>query len=251
MKIFVSRKIPGETINKLTSSGHEVKISEFDRPLKEEEFFERAKDSDGVLSFLTDRINGEVIDAIGPQLKVVSNYAVGFNNINVEEATDRGVVVTNTPSNEVNEAVAEHAWALMLALARRVVEADESTKRGSYRGWEPAMFLGKNLGWVTSYLIVLEPEFETEEQAYNYQWRIRDKITTVAIPFLKTPPAGKIFLVNKETGERYQSTGLIRIRGDVFTFNLAVGEGFHFSNKETRKYHTQIGCQDIILCSRF
>lgn len=102
------------------------------------------------------------------------------------------------------------------------------------------MFYKKKFGWITSYLIALEPEFETEEQAYNYQWRIRDKITTVAIPFLKTPPAGNIFLVNKETGERYQSTGLMRIRGDVFTFNLAVGEGFHFSNKQIRKYHTQI-----------
>lgn len=149
MKIFVSRKISGNALDKLTSSGHEVSISEFDRPMTEEEFLERAKGADAILSFLTDKIDGEVIDAIGPQLKVISNYAVGFNNIEIDQLTDKGVVVTNTPSDEVNEAVAEHAWALMLALARRVVEADESTKRGSYSGWEPAIFLGVNVAGKT------------------------------------------------------------------------------------------------------
>lgn len=145
MKIFVSRKIPGEVLNKLFDSGNEVVVSEFDRPLTSEEFLERAKGSDAVLSLLSDHINGEVIDAIGPQLKIVSNYAVGFDNIKVPELTEKGVVVTNTPSDEVNESVAEHAWALMLALARRVVEADESTRRGSYKGWEPGIFLGVNM----------------------------------------------------------------------------------------------------------
>jgi glyoxylate reductase len=144
-KVFVSRKIPGSTLDKLTSSDHEVVASEFDRPLSAEEFLERARGADAVLTLLTDKINAEVADAIGPQLKVVSNYAVGFDNIKVDEMTEKGIVVTNTPSNEVNESVAEHAWALMLALARRVVEADESTRRGAYKGWEPGIFLGKNM----------------------------------------------------------------------------------------------------------
>lgn len=145
MQIFVSRDVPGSTLGKLKESGHEVKISEFDRPLNAEELLDRAKGVDGLMTLLTDKINGEVVDAIGPQLKVVSNYAVGFDNINVPELTERGIVVTNTPSDEVNQAVAEHAWALLIALARRVVEADESVKRGAYRGWEPAIFLGKSL----------------------------------------------------------------------------------------------------------
>src|SRR3989344_7049072 len=131
-KIFVSRKIPGNTLDRLYSSDNEVVISEFDRPLTAEEFAERAKGADAVLTLLTDRVDAEVIDAIGPQLKIVSNYAVGFDNIKVDDATAKGVVVANTPSDEVNESVAEHAWALMLALTRRVVEADESTRRGSY-----------------------------------------------------------------------------------------------------------------------
>jgi len=145
MKIFVSRKIPGDSLDKLTNSEHEVTVSEFDRPLTAVEFIERAKGCDAVLTLLSDKIDAEVIDAIGPQLRIVSNYAVGFDNIKVDEATEKGVVVTNTPSDEVNESVAEHAWALMLALARRIVEADEATRRGSYKGWEPGIFLGVNM----------------------------------------------------------------------------------------------------------
>ena len=145
MKIFVSRKIPGTALGKLMSSGHEVTVSEFDRPMTASEFLERARGMDGVLTLLTDKIDGEVLDAIGPQLKVVANYAVGFDNINIDDATKRGVVVTNTPSDEINEAVAEHTWALILALARRVVEADEATRKGAYKGWEPAIFLGSSL----------------------------------------------------------------------------------------------------------
>src|SRR3989344_8429586 len=102
MRIFVSRDVPGSTLGKLKEAGHEVKISEFDRPISDEEFLERAGGSDAVMTLLTDKINGDVVDAIGPQLKIVSNYAVGFDNINVPEVTQRGVLVANTPCDEVN-----------------------------------------------------------------------------------------------------------------------------------------------------
>ena len=144
-KIFVTRKIPGKALEELLNSGHEVSISDQDRPLSEEELLEKARGVEALLTLLTDRVNGDVMDAIGPQLKIVANYAVGFDNINIKAATDRGVVVTNTPSDEVNEAVAEHTWALILALARRIVEADEAVRRGAYKGWEPAIFLGRTL----------------------------------------------------------------------------------------------------------
>ena len=144
-KIFVSRKFPGTHLDRLQNSGNEVYICEHDRPLSPEEFLERAKGMDAVLSFLTDKIDGEVVDAVGPQMKIFSNYAVGFDNINVPQVSEKNVLIANTPCDEVNEAVAEHAVTLMLSLARRLVEADESTKRGSYRGWEPNIFLGHAL----------------------------------------------------------------------------------------------------------
>jgi len=153
MKIFVTRKVPGDSLEKLKVAGNEVTISEFDRPLTGEELIERGKGADALLTLLTDRVDGDLMDAVGPQLKVISNYAVGFDNVDVKGATDRGIVVSNTPSDEVNEAVAEHTWALILSLARRIVEADEATRRGGYKGWEPDIFLapsliGKTLGIV-------------------------------------------------------------------------------------------------------
>ena len=161
MRIFVARKIPGSEVEKLKLPGSEVEklkpigeviISEKDEVLAPGELIEKAKGVDGLLCLLTDKIDGDVMDAIGPQLKIISNYAVGFDNININDATDRGIVVTNTPCDEVNEAVAENTWALVLALARRVVESDEFVRqegyfagKGGYKGWEPDLFLGTNL----------------------------------------------------------------------------------------------------------
>lgn len=143
MKICITRKIPSD-LNALSQLGEKV-VSQFDRPLTPEELINIAKGSEAILSLLTDKIDGEVMDAIGPQLKVISNYAVGFDNINIKDATDRGIVVTNTPCEEVDEAVAEHTWALISGLSRRIVEADEATKKGAYKGWEPNIFLGTSL----------------------------------------------------------------------------------------------------------
>ena len=145
MKIFVTRQIPGDHLSKLKESGADVSISPFNRPLTREELLEKSKGADALLSLLTDKIDSELIDSIGPQLKIISNYAVGFDNVDVKTASERGILVTNTPSDEVNEAVAEHTWALATAIARRVVEADEATRHGAYRGWEPDIFLGTSL----------------------------------------------------------------------------------------------------------
>jgi len=144
-KILVTRKIPGDHLDRLGQAGHEVEVSQFSRALTAEELLEKVKGVEGLLSLLTDRIDGDLMDAAGPQLKIISNYAVGFDNIDVKAATDRQIVVANTPCDEVNEAVAELTWALMLSISRRIVEADEATRRGGYKGWEPDIFLGTDL----------------------------------------------------------------------------------------------------------
>ncbi len=145
MKILVTRKIPGDHIQKLTDAGHVVVVSEFSRPLTQEELVEKIKGMDAVITLLTDRVDGDLIDVAGPQLKIISNYAVGFDNVDLKAASDRHVLVTNTPCDEVNEAVAEHTIALLLNLARRISEADRSVREGAYKGWEPDIFLGHNL----------------------------------------------------------------------------------------------------------
>lgn len=145
MKVFITRKIPGDHLKKLKKAGYEVEVSEYDRILTESELVEKVKAVDGIISMVTDRVDGDLMDAAGPQLKIISNYAVGFDNVDVGAATDRGIVVTNAPSEEVNESVAEHTWSLILALANRIVEADEFVRQGKYHGWEPGLFLGTNL----------------------------------------------------------------------------------------------------------
>ncbi len=145
MKIFVTRQIPGDHLEKLKVNGNEVTISEYNRPLTYDELVTKSKGADAVLSLLTDKIDTNFMDAVGQQLRIISNYAVGFDNVDVKAAGECGILVTNTPSEEVNEAVAEHTWALITALARRIVEADEATRHGAYKGWEPDIFLGTNL----------------------------------------------------------------------------------------------------------
>lgn len=151
-KIFVTRKIPGEHLEKLKIAGNEVVVSEFARSLTGEELVNGVRGVDAILSLLNDRIDGDLMDTAGPQLKIISNYAVGFDNVDIKAATDRGIVVTNTSCEEVNEAVAEHTWALIMALARRIVESDEFVRnqgyfagKGGYKGWEPEIFLGPSI----------------------------------------------------------------------------------------------------------
>lgn len=99
------------------------------------------KGKDGLLPLLTDRIDGEVLDMAGPRLKVVANYAVGFNNIDLAACTARKIPATNTPG-VLTDTTADLAMTLLLALARKVVPADAFARAGKYQGWSPLLFLG-------------------------------------------------------------------------------------------------------------
>lgn len=143
MKVYITRRIPEPGIEMIRKE-HEVEINPYDRVLTREELLQAVKGKDGILCLLTDKIDAEVFDAAGPQLKVVSNYAVGYDNIDVKEATKRGIVVTNTPG-VLTETTADLAWALILATARRIVEADKFTRAGKYEGWAPMLFLGQDV----------------------------------------------------------------------------------------------------------
>jgi len=145
MKIYVTRAIPESGTSLLKEAGHEVVVSEKDGVLtKEELILELKKDQyDAVLSLLTDSIDGEIFDA-APSAKIFANYAVGYNNIDVEEAKKRGITITNTPG-VLTDTVAEHTIALMLSITSRIAEADRFTRAGKYEGWAPMLFLGTDL----------------------------------------------------------------------------------------------------------
>lgn len=103
---------------------------------------------DAVLTLLTDSVDAEFFDAAGPQLKVVSNYAVGYDNFNLKDASGRNVVLTNT-TGVSSDCVGEHAVALMLALTTRIVEADKFVKNGKFKGWDPMIFIGTDISGKT------------------------------------------------------------------------------------------------------
>jgi len=141
MKVVVTRKIPGKAVEMLKTAGHEVVVNQEDRVLTVEELEKFVVGAEGILSLLTDKITGEVMDAAGKQLKIVANYAVGFDNIDLEAAKARNIYVTNTPGG-FTETVAEHTFALILAVARRIVEADKYIREGKYKCWEPELLMG-------------------------------------------------------------------------------------------------------------
>lgn len=146
MKIYITRKIPPSGIEMLKKQkGFKVVVSPHDRVLTKKELIKNAAGCDALLSLLTDKIDGEVMDGIGKQLKIISNYAVGFDNIDLSAAKARGIMVTNAPGPEISRSVAEHTVALMLALAKRIVESDKYTREKKYKGWAPMLFLGTNL----------------------------------------------------------------------------------------------------------
>jgi len=142
--VYVTRIIPQPGYDILHENLTNVRINEEDHLLSREELLENVKGLDGLLPLLTEQIDGEVMDAAGKQLKIIANHAVGFDNIDVPAATERGIMVTNTPG-VLTDATSDHAWALLFTTARRVVESDKFTRAGKYKGWGPMMYLGGDI----------------------------------------------------------------------------------------------------------
>ncbi len=142
-KVFVTRQIPEIGIELLKEKGHQIEIGP-EGSISREELLEKVKGVDAILSVLTEKIDGQVMESAGDQLQVVANYAVGYNNIDVEEAKKRNVIVTNTPG-VLTDTVADHAAALLLSIARRIVESDKYTRAGKYKAWGPKLLLGGDI----------------------------------------------------------------------------------------------------------
>jgi len=141
-RVFISRRIPDEGLN-LIRAACDLDLWPDQLPPSHEVFRDRVKDCDGLVSLLTDRIDGPLLDA-APKLKVVSNFAVGFNNVDLPACTARGVAVGNTPGI-LTDATADTAVTLMLASARRVLESATDAKEGRWKTWEPLGWLGQDL----------------------------------------------------------------------------------------------------------
>jgi len=149
-KIFITRPIPEVGIKMLREKGYEVFINEKarDRSASEKELINGVKGADAILSVLTDKITAKIMDVGMPTLKIIANYAVGFDNIDLEVAKQRNIMVTNTPG-VLTDSVAEHTFTLILAIARRIAEADRFSRAGKYKAWGPELLLGTDLSGKT------------------------------------------------------------------------------------------------------
>ncbi|MCX5888307.1 MAG: D-glycerate dehydrogenase [Deltaproteobacteria bacterium] len=145
-KVFITRLIPREGIDLLKETC-EVEINPQDRPLHREELLAQVADKDGVIGMLSDRIDAEFFDA-AKALRGYANFAVGFDNIDVAEATRRNMPVSNTPG-VLTQATAELAWALLFAVARRIVETDRIMRSGAWPGLGPLQFIGADVSGKT------------------------------------------------------------------------------------------------------
>jgi glyoxylate reductase len=142
-RVFVARRIPDDGLEPIVA-GTDAVVWPDELPPPREELLRAVAGCDGVLTLLTDRVDDEFLDSAGPQLKVVSNYAVGFDNVDVPACTARGIPVGNTPG-VLTETTADLAWALLMAAARRLPEGDRYVRAGRWQTWGPMLLLGPDV----------------------------------------------------------------------------------------------------------
>jgi glyoxylate reductase len=228
-RIFVTRRIPQEGLEILKRCC-QVEVSDYDGVIPRSLLLEKVKDTDGLLVLLTDMIDKKVI---------ISNYAVGYNNIDVVEATKRGIMVTNTPG-VLTETTADLAWALLMCIGRRIVEGDKLVRAGKFRGWEPMLLLGTDIHESTLGLI----GFGRIGQAMAR----RAKGFNLKVIYYDREPVPPI--IEKELGASYVSFDELLRKSDFIsvhvplteeTFHLIGQEEFSMMKKESYLINTARG----------
>ncbi len=175
-EVYITRGIAQEALDMIDQVA-EMEVWPQESPLSYEVLLEKVRDAEGVLTLLTDRIDAALM-AAAPKLKVVSNLAVGYDNIDIPEATRRGIVVGNTPG-VLTETTADLAFALLMAAARRVVEADSYTRKGQWQSWGPMTLLGQDIHHATLGIVGLGrigAELAKRARGFNMKVLYYDKI---------------------------------------------------------------------------
>ncbi|MFC4600910.1 2-hydroxyacid dehydrogenase [Cohnella hongkongensis] len=144
--VFVARPLPGNHLERLAKHAR-VRVNDTGRDVRKEELAKAIAEADGLISMLVNPLDKSLLRQ-APRLKVIANYAVGFDNIDVPAATELGIIVANTP-DVLTEATADLAWALLLTASRRIVEGDRLVREGGFRGWHPGLLLGRQLSGKT------------------------------------------------------------------------------------------------------
>ena len=182
--VFITRRIPEAGLD-LLRDHCEINLWDHALPPGHQEILEKVPGVSGILSLLTDKIDAEIMDMAGSQLQVISNYAVGYNNIDMQAANQRKIAVGNTP-DVLTDATADHAFALMLAAGRHIIAGEKNVREGAWKTWGPGIFLGadfksatlgligygrigkamaKRAGGFDMQVIFFDPTAETDEKA--------------------------------------------------------------------------------------
>jgi glyoxylate reductase len=152
MKVLITCKLPKEVMGTIKEQ-HQVQINDEDQPMGRKRLLQSVEDKEGLLCTITDQIDTELLDK-APHLRMIANYGVGFNNIDLRAATVKGIPVSNTPG-VLTDATADITFALILATARRVVEGDRRNRAGEFKSWAPLRFLGREVSGKTLGIIGL------------------------------------------------------------------------------------------------
>ncbi|MGE5500128.1 MAG: 2-hydroxyacid dehydrogenase [Syntrophothermus sp.] len=143
MKVFLTSPLPGNAVEMLLAEGFDVTVFSKNRGIKKEELIRYASDADALITLLSDKIDSEVIGALS-RCRIIANYAVGYNNIDLKAAAQKKITVTNTP-DILTDATADIAMSLVLACARNIVEGEKMVRAGRFKGWKADLLLGMEL----------------------------------------------------------------------------------------------------------
>lgn len=142
-KVYIARKIPTQGLEELLKKC-DVKMHKSQNPPSKKQLISYAKSSDAIMTSVEESVDKDVLSA-NPYLKIVANYAIGYNNIDLKTATERGIFTSNAPSPLAADAVAQHAMALILCLGRKISQSDKYTKQRKYKAWDPLLFIGDDM----------------------------------------------------------------------------------------------------------
>jgi len=191
-KVFVTRMIAQQALDTI-SKETQMEVWPGELPPEREVLLEKVREADGILTLLTDSVDARLMDTV-PNLKVISNYAVGYDNVDIEEASKRGIVVGNTPG-VLTETTADMAFALLMASARRVAEGHDYTLKGHWKTWGPMVLLGQDIYGATLGIIGLgRIGAEMAKRAKGFNMRVLYFIS-VHVPF--TPSTEKLIGANE------------------------------------------------------
>jgi glyoxylate reductase len=265
-KVLLTRKIPSAAFARLQSAC-DVDLHDGTSAIDPGELKRRVADKQGLICLLTDRIDGPVVDA-APQLKVVANVAVGYDNIDVPAVKSRGVIVTNTP-DVLTEATAELTWALVLSLARRIGEGERLIRRGGWTGWALDFMLGTELrgkqlgiigrGRIGRAVAAKAPAFGMTAVFAKHDMSIDELLVSSDVISLHTPGGPDTrHMINRRTLARMKRTALLvnTARGSVvdedalvwaLNEHLIAGAALDVYEKEPSVHPALLAMENVVL----